>query len=623
MKILFGNKFEIDDSILSVSEEERAWMDVPYRMKNLRILLGVTFFLFTLFFLRIVYIGFIKGEYYVAVSRGNALRIIPIEAPRGKIFDRKGTQLVYNVPSTSLVLRVTDEISQQNPNDYQKLKEIFNLSDEMIEKAFEYGKKKTFSEILLKKDLSREEILRFSEMESEFPGIVLKNSVSRQYEESVIFSHILGYESALTPEDVQVYPEYLLTDSVGRVGLEKSYESYLRGTHGAFKVEVDASGRVRKEISTDPPKSGNDLILSLDGELQKILFDVMREEMENNNLSRGAAVAMNPKNGEILALVNFPSYDNNIFSQNNNRELYQKMIQDENKPLFNRAISGEYPPASTIKPTLAAAALCEGTISQKTQVESTGGISVGGSFFGDWKAHGFTDIRRAIAVSGDVFFYSVGGGYGNVKGLGMEKMKEYEQRFGYGNLTGIDLPGEKSGFIPDPEWKESVLGEKWYIGNSYHASIGQGYLRSTPLQVAVAISAIANGGTKVTPNVVSYIRSPQGEIIHRIEPKGTPIGIEDSFLKVVREGMRMTVTEGTTMSLNDLPVAVAGKTGTAEYGKKEKTHGWFVSFAPYEDPEIVLVVLVEEQELDGYHAVPITKKVYESYFATEKENISL
>ncbi|QQS61320.1 MAG: penicillin-binding protein 2 [Candidatus Moraniibacteriota bacterium] len=618
IKVSLGSRYEIDDSILSASEEERAWMDIPFRMKNLRILLGITFFLFMVFFFRIVHLGIVKGEYYTEISRENALRIIPIEAPRGKIFDRKGQQLVYNIPSVSLVLRFTEDVISRDIEGYFKLKEIFNISREDIEKAFEYGGKMVFSEVLLKKDLTRDEILRFSERENEFPGVVLKKSVSRQYEDSVIFSHILGYESALTTKDIQTYPNYLLTDSVGRSGIEKEYESLLRGTHGAYKVEVDAFGRVRKEISTQDPKSGNDVILSLDGGLQKILFDTMREEMEKNKLSRGSAVAMDPRNGEILALVSFPSYDNNIFSQNRNKELYQEIFQNKDKPLFNRVVSGEYPPASTIKPVLAAAALNEGTINESTRVESTGGISVGGSFFGDWKAHGFTDVRQAIAVSGDVFFYSVGGGYGNVKGLGMEKMKEYEKRFGYGEVTQIDLPSESGGLIPDAQWKEENIHEKWYIGNTYHSSIGQGYLRATPLQVAISISAIANGGTKFIPTVASYMRSPEGDIIKRISKEGTSVGIDDKILRIVREGMRMTVTEGTAMSLKDLPFTVAGKTGTAEYGNKEKTHGWFASFAPYENPEIVLIVLLEEQEKDGYHAVPIAKKVYEWYFSSHE-----
>ena len=286
-------------------------------------------------------------------------------------------------------------------------------------------------------------------------------------------------------------------------------------------------------------------------------------------------------------------------------------------PLFDRAIAGEYPPGSTIKPFLAGAALAEGIVTPSTQIESRGGISVAGFSFGDWKTHGFTDIRHAIAVSSDVYFYSVGGGYGAIRGLGMEKMNEYESRFGFGSETGIDMPGEKTGFLPTSEWKEEKVGERWYIGDTYHASIGQGFVLATPLQLAVATAAVANGGTVWKPRVVGQIRSRDGEM-QTVAPEAVRRNVIDpSILKTVREGMRMTVTEsvGTAQSLASLPVAVAGKTGTAQFGSEKKTHGWFESFAPYEQPTLVLVVLVEGQENEGYFAVPVTKEVLAWYFS--------
>ncbi len=616
-KLLQKTLYEIDDSILTATEEERSRLDMPFRRKNIYFLFVLTAIFFLIFFTRIFYLTVVRGDHYNEVSRKNFIRTIPIEAPRGKIFDRKNKQLVFNIPSTDLVIRVGEDIAQTDTSLYFGLTSLFDLSEEELQTKIEYAKKTSYTEVLLKENIAREEILRFSERETEFPGISLKNTVSRRYEESSIFSHIIGYENSLTAEDIPLYPHYLLTDSLGRQGLEKEYENYLRGKHGARRIEVDALGRVRREISSQPPVLGNDLFLSLDGDLQKVLFESMKEELEKNGLSRGAAVAMNPKNGEILALVSFPSYDNNIFSDRNNA-LYPLISQDVHQPLFNRVVSGKYPPASTIKSVLAVGALSEGVVSETTKIESKGGISLGSTFFGDWKVHGFTDIRRAIAVSSDVYFYSIGGGYGNIRGMGMDTMKKYENLFSFGEKTGIDLPGESPGLVPDSSWKEEVIGERWYIGNTYHASIGQGYMQSTPLQVTVATSIIANKGIRYDPKIVSHIRSSDGSIIYRAENNGRILPIERKILDIVGEGMRQTVTEGTAMMLNDLPVEVAGKTGTAEYGIEDKTHGWFTSFAPYQNPEIVLTVLIEAQENDGYHAVPITKKVYESYFSERK-----
>jgi penicillin-binding protein 2 len=256
-------------------------------------------------------------------------------------------------------------------------------------------------------------------------------------------------------------------------------------------------------------------------------------------------------------------------------------------------------------------------VNENTQIESRGGINVGKFFFGDWKAHGFTDIRRAIAVSSDVFFYSVGGGYGNISGLGMKRMKNYENLFGYGNKTGIDIPGEADGFIPDPEWKQDKIGERWYIGDDYHAAIGQGFVTATPLQILNAVSAIANGGTLYAPKIVSQIRSTDGTITSVPGEIIRKDFVNKDILRVVREGMRAAVTDsrGTAQSLNTLPVAVAGKTGTAEFGADKKTHGWFVSFAPYENPSLAMIVLVEGQGEEGYNAVPVTKDVYDWYFS--------
>ncbi|HLE17409.1 MAG TPA: penicillin-binding protein 2, partial [Syntrophales bacterium] len=476
---------------------------------------------------------------------------------------------------------------------------------------------KSLLPFLIKERVSQEEMLLFLSRSQELPGVGLYNTTRRAYADGLIFSHLLGYEGKIRKEELALHQDYLLTDSIGKQGIEKSYEAFLRGKSGFQRAEVDAFGRVKKELGIVQPIPGSDLILNIDADLQKKVFDSLQMLLEKEDLKRAAAIALDPQSGAVRALVSLPSFDNNLFANRISSKEYQALIDDPALPLFNRAISGEYPPGSTLKPVLAAAALAEGIVNEHIQIESRGGISIGKFFFGDWRVNGFTDIRRAIAVSSDVFFYSIGGGYGGIQGLGMERMKKYENLFGYGSKTNIDMPGEADGFIPDPEWKQEKFGDRWYIGDNYNAAIGQGFVTATPLQILNAVAAIANGGTLYAPRVASQIRSSGGEVTPI-----TPVVLREDFispdiLRIVREGMRATVVDslGTAQSLQTLPVAVAGKTGTAQFGSDKKTHGWFVSFAPYEHPTLAMIILVEGQGEEGYNAVPIAKEVYDWYFS--------
>lgn len=620
---MFGSKMrlrrscEIEDAVLTASEDEASRMEPPLERSHVKSFWFFCVFVLVLLAGRAFFLIVVEREHYARAAQGNSIRSIPVSAPRGRIFDRNAVSLVKNLPSTDIIAAKpdfpTDEAGKKRIASI--LSGILGVSEADILERIAVLESKDVAQVIIQQGVSQDDALRFSEKERFLDGVFLEQTAKRHYEDSFIFSHIIGYNGVMTAQDVDKYPGYLMTDLIGRDGIERSYEGKLRGVAGAKRVEVDSRGRIKREITSENTIAGSDIILSIDSELQKKLYDSMASELEKNGLKNGAAVAMNPKNGEILALVSMPSYDNNLFSNRIDSKTYADIIGNPDKPMFNRAVLGEYPPASTIKPILSYAALAEGTIDEGTRVESRGGIQVGSYFFGDWKTHGFTDVRRAIAVSSDVFFYAIGGGWGGVEGLGMERMKRYENIFGLGRSTGIDLVGEADGFIPDEAWKQKEMGEKWYIGNSYHASIGQGFLRATPLQLAVAVSAIANGGTVYEPRIVSQIRDSKGNTEMVKPPTRTTPPLSDRYLRVVREGMRMTVTEGTALGLNELPVAVAGKTGTAQYGPKDKTHGWFESFAPFDDPKIVLVVLVEGQGENGYHAVPVAQEVYEWYFS--------
>lgn len=407
-----------------------------------------------------------------------------------------------------------------------------------------------------------------------------------------------------------------MTDYFGKTGLEASYEEYLRGINGKQKIEVDSAGNLKKNLGTEDPINGSDLHLGLDAGLQEEIQDVLEKKLLETKTETAAAVAINPRNGEVLALISLPGFDNNLFSQGISAEDYERLISDENKPMFNRAISGGYPPGSTFKPLVAAAALEEKIVTPDTTINCHGGIRIGSYNFPDWKTHGVTDIRKAIAESCDVFFYSVGGGWESISGLGIDKIKKYADKFGLGRITGVDIPGEASGLVPDKNWKENRFGERWYVGDDFHCAIGQGFVTVTPLQLANYTAAIANGGTVYRPHFVSYIKKIDGTE-EKIEPK--IIGrnfISPQNLQIVREGMRQAISSegGSARQLADLKVAVAGKTGTAQFGSDNKTHGWFVSFAPYDNPEIAMVVLVEGGGEGHSTAVPVTKEIYKWYF---------
>ncbi|MBI2439437.1 MAG: penicillin-binding protein 2 [Candidatus Moranbacteria bacterium] len=611
------HEVEIEDAVLTLTESDAAKIEWPLRRGTINFFWWFGCCIFVLLAARVMYLDVVKGEEYREAAKRNSLRALVIPASRGIVYDRFGKQLVQNVPSIDAILIPADipEDPETQETIKASLRAIFSLESEVINGIFERLDPRSLKPLLLKERVSQEETLLFLSRSRELPGVSLYKTTERHYIDSVIFSHILGYEGKIRKEELVDHPEYLFTDSIGKQGIEKSYEAVLRGKHGFQQVEVDALGRVQKELGITPSLPGNDLILHIDGDLQKKMFDVLQTTLEKKGLRRGAALAVDPRSGAVRALVSVPSFDNNLFVGGIETSEYQALINDPALPLFNRALAGEYPPGSTIKPVLAAAALSEGVVDEHTRIESRGGISVGKFFFGDWKAHGFTDIRRAIAVSSDVFFYSLGGGYGGIRGLGMELMKKYEELFGYGKKTGIDIFGEADGFLPDADWKKEKIGERWYIGDDYHASIGQGFITATPLQILNTIATIANDGTLFTPRVVAQIRSLDGNIIPVSSEVVRKDFIDRDILRIVREGMRETVTQGTAQSLSTLPVSVAGKTGTAQFGNEEKTHGWFVSFAPYEKPTLAMIVLVEGQEEDGYNAVPITKEVLEWYFS--------
>ncbi len=608
---------EIDDAVLTITQKEAAKIEWPLRRKWARGYFFVSAAMLSVLFGRVVYMEIFQGGKYADIATRNSIRQIPQPAPRGIIYDRFGKSLVDNVPSVGAAIVPVD--MPANPDARARLRDavisVLHVDPETIDAILTLGKADRLQPVLLKEKITQEEMISFLSRQKDFSGVSLFKSAYRNYSDSVIFSHLLGYDGKITESELASGTDYLPTDMIGKQGIEKSYESVLRGTRGYDRVEVDALGRPQRVLGSVAAIPGGDLFLSIDADLQKKAYDSLLAMLDSKGLSRGAVVALDPRDGSVLALVSVPGFDNNLFSEGISTDAYRSLLNDGSKPLFNRAIAGTYAPGSTFKPVMAAAALSEGVIDEHTQIESKGSISVGNFTFGDWRVNGFTDVRRAIAVSSDVYFYTVGGGYGGIAGLGVRRMKDYASRFGYGIATGIDLPGEADGLLADPEWKKKTMGEPWYIGDDYHTAIGQGFTAATPLQILNSVAAIANGGTLYVPHVVSQARGVDGKTVANPSQVIRNGFVSPDILRVVREGMRQTVTDGTAQSLKTLPLPVAGKTGTAQFGTGNKTDGWFVSFAPYDDPKIAIIVLVEAQEgNEDYNTVPVAKDIYDWYF---------
>lgn len=584
------------------------------------VLIGATcFLLFSLMLVRAAYLQIIQGGQHKILAEENRNRGNIIRAPRGIIYDRNHVKLVKNTPNYEATV-IPSELSRdenERKNVLSEAAKALNLPVEEIQKKIDEKGLNYTQPILLKENLSKDDA--FIVASKMLKGINVPVNPVREYLDGGLLSHALGYVGRISEDELKdKRDDYMLTDFIGKTGLEESYEDVLRGEDGRQKYEVDSTGKVVKFLGEEEPKLGNSIVLSIDFELQQKLADTMKKVMSGVGGQKATAVAQDPNTGEILAFVNIPYYDNNLFSKGISSTEYNKLLNDKNNPLLPRAISGEYPSGSSIKPFVAAAALQEGTINENTTVNSTGGISIGEWKFPDWKpgGHGTTNVTKAIAESVNTFFYAIGGGHGNIQGLGPDRMKSYLELFGFGKETGVDVGGEKKGSIPDPVWKEKNKNEDWYLGDTYHMAIGQGDILVTPLQITNATAAIANGGKLYKPRFVHEVVDENDMVLETKNPELLREGfMSANNIEIIRRGMRQTVTSGSARSLNGLPVAVSGKTGTAQFGPDEKKyHGWFTSFAPYDNPQIALTVLVEGSGGGDVTAVPIANEVYRWYF---------
>ena len=456
------------------------------------------------------------------------------------------------------------------------------------------------------------------------PGLRVVVASERQYEGGAAFGNVLGYVGKLSPQEYAAARDtYQLTDQVGKTALEAAYEPELRGVPGKRAIEVDAQGQERTVYASSPAVAGAKLQLTIDADLQALSYQSLRAAIPPGRTTGGSVVVLNPKTGEVLSLVSYPSFESNLFTVARDQAKLRAVLQDPHQPFFNRAIAGQYPSGSTIKPLLAAAGLQAGVITPQTTVLSTGGLKVGDQFFADWKAggHGLTNVYRAIAESVNTFFYLLGGGGEGRPGLGISRIDQYLGLFGLDKPLGLDLAGARDGFLPTPAWKQAVSHDRWYLGDTYNVSIGQGGLLVTPLHLAVAYAALVNGGQLLQPHLLKSLTTPSGQTSQGTTHALGQVPLSPQVLQVVMAAMRQTVTSGSARSLSDLPLAVAGKTGTAQTGPRTPTHAWFAGYAPSDNPEIVVMVMVENGGEGSTVAVPIARDIF-TWYAAHRQKLT-
>ena len=476
----------------------------------------------------------------------------------------------------------------------------------------------------MEQDISQDQAVLFETRATEFVGFSVQQVPVRDYVNAPVFSHLLGYTGLVSQQDLKSLDQdkYDAVDFIGKTGIESNYETYLHGVNGQDLVEVDATGKLLNILGQNKPAAGNTLELNIDKGLQE---EIYTDLLKSKN-AKAAAIAIDPKTGQVLALVSLPGFNNSLFAHGIKSADYNALLNDKNLPLFNRVIAGTYPPGSTVKPMVATAGLEEGVITADTKINDNGNLVVPNQFnpgqfyeFHGWKPGGLGSmtVRSAIAMSSDIFFYEVAGGSpnGSLVGLGADKLAEYYRKFNLGSTTKIDLAGEKPGLVPDPDWKmkfykNDPLQGKWYLGDTYHIGIGQGDLLVTPLQVAEWTATIANNGTSYEPQIAKRSYDAAGNTVWENKPKVLVTNVASlATLKIVQEGMRQTVLAGTAKALQSLPITSAGKTGTSQFdgANPDRTHAWFTAYAPYENPQIVMTVLIEAGGEGNAVAEPVVK----------------
>jgi len=554
-----------------------------------------------------------EGQYYRDLSENNRTRSVILEPARGLIYDRNGVLLANNVPSFNLYVTLED-VSDRDAL-IKRLVDLIGLDEVVLRKKLSERGAKLLPR-KLKGGLTLREAALVESHRLDLPGVMVQAESQRNYPSKLTASHLLGYVGEVSGDQLETpeFKELHQGSIVGQYGVEHTYDRFLRGRAGQKVIEADALGHEKRTVEVQKPEAGDDLYLTIDLRLQELAEELLGEEA-------GAIVAIDPATGEVLALASRPAFDPNVLSRELTPKQWEEIAQDESHPLTNRATQGQYPPGSTFKIVMAAAALETKTIDPTTTVRCVGSYPFGRRLYKDWKAggHGTMDLRQAIVDSCDVFFYTIG------QRMGIEAIASYATQFGLGRETGIELPSERMGIVPSPAWKEKARNEIWLPGETISASIGQGYLTVTPLQMTNLIATVGNDGVSYRPRLIRAVMERATGRLQELPPMARDrLAIKPETLALIQDALAGVVTEGTARRAKSALVTIAGKTGTAQTAasrpgpeedlpRKLRDHAWFISYAPVEAPRIAVAVLVEHMGHGGSAAAPLAKQLIEAF----------
>lgn len=576
---------------------------------------------------RLGYLQIIQHGYYTTLSQKNRLDLIPLAPKRGLIYDRNGKLLAENIPIFNIVAKPSNMGNVEK--SISELATLIPLSETEIE-AFHKQRRqmRRFEQIPLKMHLSEKEVAIFSVNQWRFPGMMIKPQLLRRYPQGEALAHVIGYVGRINSKELQSIDtsNYSATNFIGKTGIERSYESRLHGQVGFQEVEIDASGRPIRTLKETPSVAGENLYLTIDADFQKAIAKAMGEQ-------QGAVVAIDPQTGEILGFYSNPSFDPNLFVTGIDAKSFKALQESPAHPLYNRALYGQYPMASTIKPFIGLAGLQTGLITKSYQIHDTGGYRVNENsrVYRDWNwrrnGHGWVNITKAITVSCDTFFYAL------AHRLGIKHISQYLTYFGFGHKTGVDLYGEASGLVPTPQWKRQHRKTPWYIGDTILAGIGQGFILVTPTQLAHATATLAMRGQRYTPHFLKNSQLANGQFVDYHNKAHPPIHLRESAWPTIVHAMQLVISHprGTGHRFGrDTPYTVAAKTGTAQVisrlenrdniyhkdlAEHLRDHGLFIAFAPVDHPRIAIAIISEHKEI----AAPvIARKVFDYYLLHKK-----
>jgi len=582
---------------------------------------------------RLFYLQITNGTEYTAISNRQRTVDEPIPAPRGYIYDRSGRLLVKNVPTFAVKIRPADLPDDRRDEVVARLAALLRMDPAEINSTIDGNPGSAFDLVRVAQDVDKRTAQLISEAGFDLPGVDVAVEARRQYTDGPLMSQILGYTGPVSAEQLPDLRDkgYQPDDLLGKAGLEAEYETALRGTYGVQTVARDKTGRRTQVLQTvKGAVPGASLRLTIDSNTQREAQKALRWAMDKVGMTRGVVIAMNPQTGEILAMVSLPTYDNNKFARGISQTEYKKLLQNKDKPLLNHAIQAHYAPGSTYKLVTGTGALADGDISESTRVLTKPFLTLGETKFYEWNHRGWgpCDIYCGFGHSSDTFFYQLAGM------LGIDRLAYWARQYGFGQKTGVDLPGEVGGIVPDNAWKQEALGAQIFPGETYQAGIGQGYDAVTPLQLINAYSALANGGTLYQPQIVREVVGPDGKVVRPFSRKVLhKLKAKPAVLRVMREAARSTVTLRHTYNLVDLPIKIAGKSGTAEFGTPDAQgrlpySSFFVGFTPKDprngsfekhDSRLIVMAFAYDSRTKGNAATEIVKYFFQLHYGIEKD----